>query len=202
MLNDKLKKFREAKGLSQTKIADMLNITRQAYNHYETGRRVPPIDTLKLISEIFNITYGDLLEENKKVLPKREVIKLPVYGKVAAGEPILAVDDIIDYIEVYKDEVNDGDYIAIQVKGDSMEPAIMSGDVVIVRMQSDVDSGSVAVVIINGDEATVKKLVKHKDGIALISNNTNYEPMFFSKKEINDLPVIVYGKVVELRRKF
>ncbi len=203
MIMERIKILRNKLGISQEVLAKNLHLAQNTLSAYERGTRDPDTDTLALIANYFNVSVDFLLDrEIKETLPKREVIKLPVYGKVAAGEPILAVDDIVDYIDVYKDEVNDGDYIALQVKGDSMEPNIMSGDVVIVCLQPDVDSGQVAVVIINGDEATVKKVIKHKDGISLVANNPNYEPMFFSKKEINDLPVIVYGKVVELRRKF
>ncbi|MFA5659556.1 MAG: S24 family peptidase [Oscillospiraceae bacterium] len=88
------------------------------------------------------------------------------------------------------------------VKGDSMIPDIKSGDIVVVRRQPDIESGQVAVVIINGDEATVKKVIKHKDGIQLVATNPEYMPMFFSNKEIEDLPVSIFGRVMELRRKF
>ena len=83
-----------------------------------------------------------------------------------------------------------------------MEPTILEGDVVIVRQQEDVDSGDIAIVLVNGDEATVKRVKKQKDGITLIATNTSvYEPHFYSNQEVHDLPVRVVGKVEELRRK-
>ena len=82
-----------------------------------------------------------------------------------------------------------------------MEPRIVQGDVVVVRQQNDVASGETAVVMV-GDEATCKKVIKHKDGIALVANNPRYEPLYFTRAEIEQLPVKVLGKVIELRAKF
>ena len=83
-----------------------------------------------------------------------------------------------------------------------MSPRIQSGDVVIVRVQSDAESGDIVIAKVNGDDACCKKLQKHDEGISLISLNPEYGPMFFSKKDITDLPVHIIGKVVELRGKF
>ena len=83
-----------------------------------------------------------------------------------------------------------------------MEPRILEGDVVIVRQQEDVDSGDIAIVLVNGDEATVNRVKKQEEGITLIATNTSvYEPHFYSNQEIRDLPVRILGKVVELRGK-
>lgn len=96
-----------------------------------------------------------------------------------------------------------GDFFALKIKGDSMEPRITEGDVVIVREQSDVDSGDIAIVLVNGDEGTVKKLMKYENGsIALVASNPAYQPMLFTPKQIESLPIMVIGKVVELRGKF
>lgn len=95
-----------------------------------------------------------------------------------------------------------GEYFALQIRGNSMEPKFSAGDVVIVRKQSDVNSGDIAVVLVNGDDATIKKIKKRPDGVMLIPNNPEFEPMFYSNQEIEELPVVVLGKVVELRAKF
>ena len=95
-----------------------------------------------------------------------------------------------------------GEHFALKIKGDSMIPDIKNGDIVIVRVQPDVESGETAIVKVNGDDATCKRVVKHKTGISIVANNPNYEPIFFTNKEIEELPVTVVGKVVELRRSF
>lgn len=121
---------------------------------------------------------------------------------MVAGIPIDAVEEIIDYEEISEDMARQGDFFALQVKGDSMEPRIVDGDVVIVRKQEDVDSGDIAIVLVNGDEATIKKVQKFDGGINLVPTNSAYPVLTYTNKEIEQLPVRVIGKVVELRAKF
>lgn len=83
-----------------------------------------------------------------------------------------------------------------------MEPKISDGDVVIVRKQPDVENGEIAIVLVNGDEATIKKVQKFDGGINLIPSNPNYNVLTFSQAQIENLPVQILGKVVELRAKF
>jgi len=127
---------------------------------------------------------------------------IPVVGKVAAGTPITAVEDIIDYEEIPKEMAHGSKCFGLQINGDSMEPRMKKGDVVIVRKQEDVDSGQIAVVMVNGDEATVKRVMKQADGIMLVAFNPAYEPVFYSNKDIVEKPVTICGRVIELRAKF
>lgn len=128
--------------------------------------------------------------------------RIPVLGRVVAGIPIEAIEEIIDWEEIPQKLAASGKFFALRVYGHSMEPRILEGDVVIVRQQEDVDSGDIAIVLVNGDEATVKRVKKQEDGITLIATNTSvYEPHFYSNQEIRDLPVRILGKVVELRGK-
>ncbi|MGM9621735.1 MAG: LexA family protein, partial [Butyricicoccus porcorum] len=94
-----------------------------------------------------------------------------------------------------------GEHFGLRVRGQSMEPRILEGDVIIVRKQEDVDSGDTAIVLVNGYEATVKKIKKTDEGIALIPNNPAFDTIFYSNREIVELPVQILGKVVELRGK-
>ena len=132
----------------------------------------------------------------------RKGVKIPVLGKVPAGVPVEAVEDIIDYEEITVEMAKDGEFFGLQIKGDSMEPRICAGDVVIVRKQDDAESGDLVVAMINGNEATCKRLMKYKDGIRLMPNNPTYEPLYFSNKEIEEKPVKIIGKVVENRQKY
>ena len=116
--------------------------------------------------------------------------------------PTEACEYIEGYEEIPREMAQSGEYIALRVKGDSMSPRILPGDIVIVKVQPDVDSGETAVVFVDGDEATVKKLIKYPDGIRLVPNNPAYEPLFFTNREIEERQVSVYGKVAELRRRF
>ena len=95
-----------------------------------------------------------------------------------------------------------GEFFGLQIHGNSMEPKFSEGDVVIVRLQDDAESGDIVIAMINGDDATCKRLRKYRDGIELISTNPSYEPMFFSNEDIEKKPVKIIGRVVELRAKF
>ena len=123
-------------------------------------------------------------------------------GNVAAGIPISAVEDILDYEEVPNSWKSQGEFFALRIKGDSMENDINDGDTVIVKQQSDANSGDTVIALVNGDDATCKRLQKLDNGIMLVSNNSKYPPMYFSSEEIVTKPVVIIGKVIELRRKF
>lgn len=146
---------------------------------------------------------GDVFYENmQKPLPKKHGVLIKVLGRVAAGIPIEAIEEIIDTEEITEELAKTGEFFGLQIHGDSMEPRICEGDVVIVRRQDDAESGDIVIAMVNGDDATCKRLRKYRDGIELISNNPVYKPMFFSNQEIEDKPVKIIGKVVELRAKF
>ena len=145
----------------------------------------------------------DLLPSTKTGYPAGRGVRIPVLGRVVAGIPIEAVEEILDYEEITPELAATGEFFALKIRGHSMEPRMMEGDVVIVRKQEDVESGDVAIVLVNGNEATVKRVKKQEEGITLIATNTSvYEPHFYSNKEIKNLSVQILGKVVELRGKF
>lgn len=130
-------------------------------------------------------------------------IKIPVLGYVAAGIPIEAIEDVLDYEEISPDMLKDGsEFFALKLKGSSMEPRMSDGDVVIVRIQSTLDSGEIGIVCVNGDHATCKKVMKQSGGIVLQPLNPAYEPVFYSNEQIEDIPITILGRVVELRAKF
>ncbi|MDY2966346.1 MAG: S24 family peptidase, partial [Megasphaera massiliensis] len=117
--------------------------------------------------------------------------------------PIEAVEEILDYEEITPELAATGEFFALQVKGDSMEPTLRDGDVVIVKKQPTVDSGDIAIVLVNGNDATVKEIKESPAGITLIGHNAAiYTPQFYSNEDIKNLPVQVLGKVIEMRRKF
>ena len=204
----KLKKLRENRGMTQAELGKALDISPSAIGMYEQGRRIPDISTLKKISSFFSVSVDYLIENNlqndaNKTPPSSgKGVRIPVLGRVVAGIPIEAVEEILDYEEITPELAATGEFFALKIRGHSMEPRMMEGDVVIVRKQEDVESGDVAIVLVNGDEATVKRVKKQPEGITLIATNTSvYEPHFYSNKEIADLPVRILGRVVELRGK-
>lgn len=127
--------------------------------------------------------------------------RIPVLGRVAAGIPISANEDVTDYLEISGEMALNGEYFGLIIDGDSMEPRMHRGDIAIVRKQEDADDGDTVIALVNGNDATCKKLRKNKDSIALVSLNPIYEPMYFSMAEIDETPVRIIGKVVEFRGK-
>ncbi len=201
MFCERLKKMRIEKNLTQTEIAKMIYISQPAYSKYEMGTASPNPETLKKLAEVLNVSVDYLIGND--VPPERPgYVRIPVLGRVAAGIPIDAIEEVIDWEDISVDEVGNGEYFGLQIKGQSMEPKISDGDVVIVRRQPDVDSGDIAVVLVNGNDATVKRIKKSPQGVTLIPSNPAYEPMYYSNEEIESLPVTILGKVVELRAKF
>lgn len=126
---------------------------------------------------------------------------IPVYSRVAAGIPLEASGEIVDAEEIPVALARTGDYFGLRVQGDSMEPKISNGDTVIVRKQEDAESGELVVVLVNGHDATLKKLKKLQNGIMLISSNPAYDPIIYTAEDVKTLPVQIVGKVVELRAK-
>lgn len=204
MFSQRLKELRKSIDITQVALAKKLFVSQQAVAKWEVGTASPNPDMLNNIASFFNVTTDYLLgrTDEKKERPREKGVRIPVLGCVQAGIPIEAIEDIIDYEEIPESMAKNGEYFALQVRGDSMEPKFSEGDVVIVRKQESADDGDIAVVLVNGNEATVKKIKRRMDGIMLIPNNPSYDPMFYSNKEIEELPVKIIGKVVELRAKF
>lgn len=198
---NQIRKFRIEYGMKQSALAAELNVGQNTISNWETGKTEPDQKSLKMMAEIFKTSIDELLGQTSN-LGRDGYIRIPVLGRVAAGIPIDAIEEIIDWEDISADMAAGGaEYFGLQIKGDSMEPKISDGDIVIVRKQPDVDSGEIAVVLVNGDDATVKRVKKSVAGITLISNNPAYDPMFYSNEDIEKLPVAILGRVVELRAK-
>lgn len=195
-----LKAARQAKHMTQTDVANYIGLTQGAYSNWERGETKIDGVQLSRLAELFEVSVDYLL--GKTDIPGNKYIRIPVLGRVAAGIPIDAIEEIIDWEDISAAAAGDGEYFGLQIKGHSMEPKISDGDVVIVRRQPDVDSGDIAVVLVNGDDATVKRIKKSPQGVTLIPSNPAYEPMYYTNAEIESLPVQILGRVVELRAKF
>lgn len=203
---EKLKELRQQKGMTQSELAKLLKMQRSTLGMYETGKREPNFEILNMFANFFNVDMNTLMDMNStsNQNPSSPVrsIKIPVLGTVVAGVPLEAVENIIGWEEISPAMAATGEHFALRIKGTSMEPRIREGDIVVVRKQEDIESGDTAIVLINGGEATVKKVKKTEEGIMLIANNMAvYSPHFYSNKDIEELPVRIIGKVVELRGK-
>lgn len=196
-IGDRIKSLREKRGVMQQDVCEALNIEQSTLANYENNRRVPKVEILAKIAEYYNVSVDYLLGRDRA---DAENHRIPVLGNVAAGIPISAIQNVEDWEEIPSTFGDAREYFALTVKGHSMEPRIWDGDRVIVHKQSDVDSGQTAVVLVNGDEATVKRVKKMEGGIMLIALNTAvYQPHFYSAKDIRELPVRIIGLVKEVR---
>lgn len=193
-----IRELRKQKGLSQSELAALCNVHQTAVSQWENGRTSPDSDSLLILAGVLGVSVGTLIGGEDV----GGAVLVPVLGYVRAGIPMEAVEDILDYEEISADMASRGEYFGLKIKGDSMLPLFQAGDTVIVRRQPDAESGEIAVVLVNGNDATVKKIIKKDTSILLVSENSAYEPMMFTKDEIENLPVTIIGKVVELRRKF
>lgn len=172
------------------------------FTDWINAKTYPRIDKIEMMANYFGVSKADLVEMQPKETSFAKGVIINVYGSVAAGVPIEAIEDIVDTEEITQELARTGTFFGLRIKGDSMEPRMTTGDVVIVRKQEDAESGDIVIATVNGSDATCKRLKKYENGIALLSTNPSYEPMFFSNQEIEEKPVKIIGRVVELRAKF
>ena len=202
----RIRELRKAAGLTQQELATYLGVNQTAISQWEREVTSPGGELLVELSRFFNASADYILgkSEDRTVSPSlsSNSVSIPVLGDVQAGLPMEAIENIIDYEEIPESMTRTGEYFGLRIRGSSMEPKFSEGDVVIVRKQPTVESGEIAVVLVNGDSATIKKIKRSAAGITLIPTNQAFEPIFYDNEEIESLPVTIIGKVVELRAKF
>lgn len=203
-VGERIKEIRTKIGMSQVEFADKIDVSKQTLYKYENNIITNiPSDKIEAAAKIGGVTPAFLMgwdKIDKKHSNKGTIIN--VYGRVAAGIPLEMIEDIIDTEEIPEEMAKTGEFFGLQIHGDSMEPKISEGDIVIVRRQDDAETGDTVIATVNGTDATCKRLKKYRDGIELIATNPSYKPMFFSNEDIESKPVRIIGRVVELRAKF
>lgn len=208
--------FSEKSGISKAYISLL-----EKNKHPKTGKPIiPSVQIIKQASDAMNKDFNALFssidgnvmvgssEQLNASIPQLDTIpieagySIPVLGRVAAGYGKEAVEEVIGQIEISPSLASKGEFFALLIKGDSMIPTLYDGDTVIVERTEDANSGDLVIALVNGSDATCKRLQKYAEGIALIPQNPIYEPMRFTEAEIDSTPVRILGKVVEMRRKF
>lgn len=211
-----LNRYIQATGKTQADIAKAIGVSAQTFNTWVKGIAIPRMGKIQRLADYFNIGKTDLIDPHQAGesgdmvreagIPYKKTItsvRIPVTGMIHAGIPADAVEDIIDWEDITPDIARRGEIIALQVKGDCMEPKISDKDVVIVLQQSDCNSGDTVVAMVNSEEAMLRVLKKFEDGsINLVPTNPSYPVERFSPDEVEKLPVRIIGKVIELRAKF
>lgn len=184
------------KHVTMADIANDLDIKYSTLRDWVNGISFPRPSKLRLLADYFNISISELTEQRAKN-------KIPVLGRIPAGIPIEAIEDIIDYEDIPLKWLNGNKtFFALKISGDSMYPQYLDGDTVIFEMANDCENGQHCAVMVNGDDATFKKVLKNEAGITLMPLNTEkYEPIFYSNKQIKELPITVIAVAREIRRK-
>ena len=211
-LGKKIREARNEKGLTQKQLAEeIIKQGKKASNttiaNWESGLNSPDIDTLQVICNILEKDgnyFFDLKQPPMQSMQFKEIDKkrlFPILGEVKAGYDMLSFENTIGYIAIDKDLGDPENYYALKIKGDSMAPILNEDDIVVVHKQNDVENGNVAIILIDDEEATVKRIYKTEKGIKLEAFNPYYPTREFTVEEIEDRPVKIIGKVIEARIK-
>ena len=190
------------KGFTATQMCTAIGLKQSTLSGWKSNDRQPLSEWISPISQFLGVSSDYLLTGVNTVELNDDSVQIRVLGKVAAGVPIDAVEDVIGEETISKKMSEAGDYFGLRISGDSMEPLIHHGAVVIVRQQNDLENGDIAIVMVNGNDATCKKIEKYENGIMLVPMNKAYNEKFYTNEEIENLPVRIIGKVVEARTKF
>ena len=215
--SNRLQKAMNLKNMKQVDLVEKTNIDKSLISNYLKGKYKAKQDNLYLLAKVLNVSeawlmgYDVPMERNSEDILNKigaipisdiDVTNIPLLGTVKAGYDYLAQENIIDYISFKVDGTDKENYYALNVVGDSMTPLFDDGDTVIVHKQDDFENGDNCVVLINGEEATIKKVYKDNTGIELKAVNPYYPPRVFSIEDIKDLPVKIIGVVEKSIRNF
>lgn len=203
---ESLKKIRKMRNISQEDVAKYLGMSRSMYSFYENGRFVPSDTIVAKLAEFYDLPIEvvsgkvDFDKAFTNLEPiETKLVKIPIVGHVRAGYNGIVDNNVEGYMDIEESITKrfPGCY-SINVYGDSMEPEIYNGDRVIVQPCSTVNSGSVAIVCLNGDEATIKRICFDDDGITIIPTNPKYKPMTYTAEQVRELPVTICGRVIQV----
>ena len=201
-----MKRLRIERGITQEQLASLLKVSRSTIGMYETGSREPDFETCEAIADIFNVDMDYLMgrsnvERKHPITPPTTVppgfeplprmVKKPLIGDIACGEPITAEQNVADYVDVPETVHCD---FCLRCHGDSMVDAgIQDNDVVYIRVQPEVEDGEIAAVRIGG-EATLKRVYYDGQSLTLMPANSSYRPKTYSGPELENIRI--EGKAV------
>lgn len=203
-IGQRIKERRKLLKLTADDLAKAIGKDRATIYRYENSDiKKLPTTVLEPLAAALDVTPAWLMGyDDVTPLPEKKYVKIPVVGKIVAGTPTDAVENIISYEEIPAALARRGEFFGLEIYGDSMEPTMFEGDIVIVLSTPVAETGDIAVVLVNGDEATIKEIQRAPDGVTLIGHNLNaYKPHFYSNEQIETLPVLIRGVVCEIRRK-
>jgi len=212
---NRLKKALAIRNIKPVELHEKTGISESLISKYLSGIAIARQRKISLLSDALNVNeiwllgYDVSMEKdmlnNKKLdtISLKELFKdtVPLLGTVKAGYNYLANENVIDYVAInFKKE--DYDYYALRITGDSMETIMSDGDYVVIQKQNEFNSGDYCVVLINGEEATVKRVYKTDTGIKLVALNSIYKPVPYTFEDMKKIPVEVIGIVKQLIKNF
>ena len=179
-------------------VCNDLNFKYTTFSDWCNANKYPRIDKIEMLANYFGIEKSDLIEDKEKILSSDKRL-FPILGMVKAGYNYLASENMIGTITIDNPLPDPENYYALKVTGDSMQPILYEDDLVIVHQQNDVESGQIAIILIDDEEATIKKVVKTDNGIRLEAYNPYYPPREFTFEDIKKTPVKIIGRVINAR---
>lgn len=202
MLGARIKLLREELGLKQEELAKKLSVSPSAIGMYERDLREPNNELTLRIANFFNVSIDYLLGKSDARMPdlKDKLFLIPIVGKVAAGKPILATENIEGYLPIdplmYNLTSADG-FFFLQIQGESMNKLIKNGSYALIKKQDYAENGDVIVAIVNGDnEATVKRYKKLNDQFVMlepVSEDSSFQPITI---DLKNTAFSIIGKVI------
>lgn len=201
MFAKNLKYLRERSNMEQLDLAYQLGRkSASSVSEWESGKYTPKIKVLSEIATIFDVDVDDLMHRDLSLTPTnvieiKETKNIPLIGSIACGDPILAEENISDYISFPSELLPpSGRMFFLRASGNSMEPTIKDRSLVMIRKQSDVENGEVAAVIFNNQtEATLKRVKRQGNNIILVADNPAYLPILVDENN----PVTIIGKAIK-----
>lgn len=183
-------------GVSAYYVSKNTGISQATLSDWKKGKSVPKLDKLKLIADLFNVPLEYFTAKDEVIVLTDEIYQIPVFESASAGFGAYASSAVIDHIPLnFKCKSEAEKTICVKITGDSMYPKIEEGDTVVVRKTDCVDSGDIAVVMID-DEAFIKKIEYKKDSVSLLSINPLYPPI---KVKCDDTASVrIVGKVTKI----
>ncbi len=226
---NKIRDLRKSKGWTQEELGEKLGINKVTVSGYESEKRQPTPDMLIRLADLFGVSVDVILgrgDEKKEPVGKpidpddprftpvvvvkqplpdlsAEIAPVPILGSVRAGYDYVADQELLGYLNLDEHFVRlHPDVFALYVKGDSMTPEIRHNDIAVCLPGVEIHNNDVAIVCVNGDEGTVKRVRFEDGGLTLIPANPRYKPVHYAREDINTLPVILQSKVVEIRHHY
>ena len=207
---NRLKKAMNIRNIKQIELVEKTGLDKTLINKYLAGisnarqQKLTKLADALDVNEVWLMGYDVPMQRDLTIgtsLASNSAVVF-VYGTIPAGIPMECIEDIIDTEEIPVEMLKGGkQYFGLKVKGNSMEPEYLDGDTLILEKVDDCENGDDAVIMVNGNDGTFKRIFKNESGIILQPLNPAYSPMVYSNEQIENLPIRIIGIVEEIRRK-